>query len=203
MELLHKTDPEVLTILDSCRDQESYRLRCTPASRKMLEDYLSIMWKEEQSSSLGKMAHLYGLCLNFLVRLNRAVADEHLLIPQYHKVDSLTNQVLAYIQANYRENITLNCVADHFFTSASSIEALLTKNVGKPFYRYVTECRIIHAQQLIASGMPLKEVGPACGYNDYSNFYRAFIRETGVSPSKYRQFLPTDHFQSAPLDSLV
>jgi len=204
LEELNVLDEGLLSALNLCREQQSYRIRCTtPSDRQMLEGYLSAMWKEEKGESVCKQASLFSLCLNFLVMLNRIVAQEHLLVNNYHQTDTLLDKVLAYIRDNYTTNISLNAVAEHFFTSPSNIETLLTKRVGKPFYRYVTECRIIRAQALIVSGMPLKEVGIACGYNDYSNFYRAFSREVGISPSKYRQHSPTDHYQSTNIKKIT
>ena len=203
MEELNRLDPDILNALRLCQEQDSYRIRCgTPSDRQMLENQLSGMWKEEQSGSVCAQASIYSMCLNFLVLLNRIVAEEHLISASYQQSDSLLDNVLVYIRNNYTGDISLNSVAEHFFTSPSNIETLLTKRVGKPFYRYVTECRIIRAQSLIASGMPLKEVGHACGYNDYSNFYRAFSREVGISPSKYRQHSPTDHFQSTNIKKI-
>jgi len=203
LEKLNLLDPDILSALRLCQEKEAYRIRCaTPSDRQMLESCLAGMWKEEQSDSVCRLASFFSFCLNFLVILNRIVANEHLIAAQFQQSDSLLDNVLAYIRSNYTGNITLNSVAEHFFTSPSNIETLLTKRVGKPFYRYVTECRIIRAQALIASGMPLKEVGHACGYNDYSNFYRAFSREVGISPSKYRQHSPTDHFQSTNIKKI-
>lgn len=200
LEQMERLDPAILSVLRQCQQQEAYRIRCSiPAANQALESCLNAMWKEEQSSSSCRQAYLYSLCLHFLVLLNRIIIDQHILPPKQHHSDSLLENVLAYIHANYAKPITLNSVADFFFTSPSNIELLLRKKLGKPFYRYVTECRIIHAQALITSGMPLKEVSLACGYNDYSNFYRAFTREVGISPSKYRQHFPTDHFQSTPI----
>lgn len=201
---MEQLDPGLTNVLRTCQQQGAYRIRCsTPAANQTLESHLMSMWHEEQSSSSCKYAYLYSLCLNFLVLLNRVIADEHTLLPKHQQSGSLLDKVLAYIHANYTTAITLNQVAEHFFTSPSSIELLLSKKVGKPFYRYVTECRIIHAQTLITSGMPLKEVGLACGYNDYSNFYRAFTREVGISPSQYRRHLPTKHFQSTNIREIT
>ena len=204
MEMLGLLDDQILTALRLCQEQQSYQIRCaTPSDSKTLEGCLSGMWKEEQGDTMCKQASMYSLCLRFLVTLNRIVTQEHLLMEKYHQPDSLLEKVLAYIRDNYTTNITLNAVAEHFFTSPSNIETLLTKRLGKPFYRYVTECRIIRAQTLIVSGMPLKEVGHACGYNDYSNFYRAFSREVGISPSKYRQHSPTNHYQSTNIKKIT
>lgn len=201
---MEQLDPGLTQVLRVCQQQESYRIRCsTPAVSQTLKGSLIAMWQEEQTFSSCKDAYLYSLCLNFMVLLNRIVAEEHILLHKHRSSENLLDKVLSYIHDHYTEPITLNQVAEHFFSSASSIELLLTKKVGKPFYRYVTECRIIHAQTLIASGMPLKEVGLACGYNDYSNFYRAFTREVGISPSQYRRHTPTNHFQSTNIQEIT
>ena len=203
LQQMEQLDPGLTHVLRTCQKQQTYRIRCsTPSASHTLEGYLTSMWQEECSSSSCKDAYLYSLCLNFLVLLNRIITDEHTLLPKPQS-NNLLDRVLSYIHNNYTSPITLNQVAEHFFTSPSSIELLLTKKVGKPFYRYVTQCRIIHAQTLITGGTPLKEVGLACGYNDYSNFYRAFTREVGISPSKYRQHMPTNHFQSTNIEDIT
>lgn len=194
-------DPDLLETLQKCREQETYRIRCSnPSVRQQLERYLNHMWQEIRNPVTCRQAAMYGLCLQFLVLLNRTVADEHTLNQNNWKPSDLLDNVLAYIHQHYTEAISLNEVAEQFFTSPSNIELLLARKLGKPFYRYVTECRVIHAQKLISDGMPLKEVGVACGYHDYSNFYRAFTREVGISPSQFRRHQPTDHFQSLPIE---
>lgn len=200
LEQMEHLDPGVTEVLRICQRQETYRIyNANPAASQTLESCLNTMWQEEKNGFPCKDACLYSLCLHFLVQLNRMIVDDHVLTPKPCHSDSLLDRVLAYIHEHYAEAISLRSVAEHFFTSQSNIESLMTKKLGKPFYCYVTECRIIHAETLIASGMPLKEVGIACGYNDYSNFYRAFSRKVGISPSRFRQCVSTDHFQATPI----
>ena len=197
LDQLAAVDADLLETIRRCSENGTYHIRCAvPNVRQKMEDFLNIMWQEEQNLSACKTGYMASLCVNFLVLLNRMTTDPHTLTAQQNHFDLLLNNVLAYIHENYAGPISLNQVADQLYTSPSNIELLLRKKLGKPFYRYVTDCRIIHAQSLIASGMPMKEVGLACGYNDYSNFYRAFSRVVGISPSEYRKHFPLDHFQS-------
>lgn len=199
LEQMEELDEGLLEVLRICQREERYRIRSTaPAVTRAMEGYMGAMWQEEQNASSCKRAYLYGLCLNLLVLLNRTILEAQILLRQ-DVSDNLLDRVLEYIHENYASPICLNDVADHFFTSPSGIEQLFNKKLNTSFYRYVTECRIIHSQALILSGIPLKEVGHACGYNDYSNFYRAFTREVGISPSRFRLYQPPDHFKSAQL----
>lgn len=200
LEQMEALDAGLLDVLRICQQKEHYRIRSTsPAVMQTLEGYLGAMWQEEQNASTCKQAHLYGLCLNLLTLLNRTILQEQIIPLWQDASDGLLDKVLEYIHENYMSPISLNDVADVFYASPSGIEQLFRKKLNKPFYRYVTECRIIHAQALILSGMPLKEVGHVCGYNDYSNFYRAFTREVGISPSRFRLYQPPNHFQSVQL----
>ena len=114
---MEQLDPGLTQVLRRCREQEAYRIRCsTPAAGKSLESYLQSMWQEEQSASSCKYACLYSLCLNFLVLLNRVIADDYIYHPRNTKPNSLMDQVLAYIHDNYTKAITLTDVADHFLS---------------------------------------------------------------------------------------
>jgi len=154
------------------------------------------MWQEQCSDAPCKTAYFYSLCTTFLVMLNRIVAEGKVTSSTPEHKNTLLDKLLAYIHENYASPISLASAAEQFFVSPSTVEQLFSKKLGKPFYRYVTECRIIHAQALIIQGVPLKSVGQACGYNDYSNFYKAFTREVGISPSDFKQQMPPDHFQT-------
>ena len=51
---------------------------------------------------------------------------------------------------------------------------------------------------MIQQGIALKEVSRACGYSDYSNFYKSFVKELGISPSDFRSYAAPDHFLVSP-----
>lgn len=194
---LGEVDPGLLAVFDMCSREETYRIRCSStAVRDQLENILSGMWMEERGNAACKTAYLNSLCMGFLVLLNRVITDEHALMPRHFQSSNLLEEIIAYVNKNYASPISLKQMADMFFTSPSNIEQLFSNKLGKPFYLYVTECRIIHAQALISGGMAMKEVAHACGYNDYSNFYRAFIREMGISPTEFRNMVPPAHFQA-------
>lgn len=196
-ETMNRIDHTVCNILHNSKTNEEYLIRCaTPELTHQLEGYLRAMWQEQSSDAPCKTAYFYSLCTTFLVMLNRIVAEGKIITGTHEHKNTLLDKLLAYIHENYASPISLASAAEQFFVSPSTVEQLFSKKLGKPFYRYVTECRIIHAQALIIQGAPLKSVGQACGYNDYSNFYKAFTREVGISPSDFKQQMPPDHFQT-------
>ena len=184
---LTQLDPDMDGAFRLCREREEYLLRFpSPSVSQLLESELKTMWTEFQSRSLCRETAIQLSCMNFLVRLNRSVSADAVVASLRDSENPLLEQVIAYIHGHYGERLSLQDTARRFFVSPSTVEHLFTQKLGWSFYRYVTKRRIIEAQNQIAAGVPIKTVSQACGYTDYSNFYKAFTKEVGVPPSQYR-----------------
>ena len=185
---LTQTDPDIDCAFRLCREREEYLLRFpSPSVSQMLENELKTMWAEFQGGSLCHKTAIQLSCMNFLVQLNRSVSADTVVASLRDSENPLLEQVIAYIHEHYGERLSLQDTARRFFVSPSTVEHLFTQKLGWSFYRYVTRRRIIEAQNQIAAGVPIKTVSQACGYTDYSIFYKAFIKEIGISPSQYRR----------------
>ena len=90
------------------------------------------------------------------------------------------------MQAHLAEKITLKIIAAYCGVSVSTVTQLFQKKMNMTFHGYITHQRMQAAQTLIASGVPLEQVGKQVGYQDHSTFYRAFHRYFGMSPREYR-----------------
>jgi len=61
------------------------------------------------------------------------------------------------------------------------------RNEGLTYREIVQAVRMVRARRLLASAqMPLSEVAFRVGYTDVSNFHRAFLTSTGVTPARFR-----------------
>ena len=195
LDQLIQTDPDIDYVMRLCHERKEYMIRCSaPALAQSLENHLQTIWYESQGNALCKKAYEKYSCLGFLIQLNRTVSDQNVISSIHDHKSPLLDQILAFVQENYAAPLTLKKVAEHFFVSPSTVEHLFSQKLGKSFYRYVIECRLITAQSMIQQGIPLKEVSRACGYSDYSNFYKSFVKELGVSPSDFRSYATPDHF---------
>lgn len=63
------------------------------------------------------------------------------------------------------------------------------KEVGVTPYAYLMQRRVRSARGLIASGRSLGEAALAAGFADQSHMTRAFVRQLGVTPARYRAAL--------------
>lgn len=185
---LAEADPDLSGVFRLCREREEYLLRfSSPDLSQALEREMSAMWAEAEGDAPCRNTALRLSCMRLLVRLNRAVSAGAVVSGVPGGESPLLDQVIAYIQAHYGERLSLQDTARRFFVSPSTVEHQFTQKLGWSFYRYVTKWRVTEAKTQIAAGVPMKTASRNCGYEDYSNFYKAFLGETGISPSQYRR----------------
>lgn len=76
--------------------------------------------------------------------------------------------------------------------SRAAFAAQFNQLMGMPPLSYLLRYRIQHAATLLRlSDMPLAEVAELTGYSDETALAKAFKREMGISPGRYRRQLPT------------
>ncbi len=170
-------------------------LRPTLMDRAAITARLGSLVKESYSAAFGAPLSAKGLFLQFMVELNRLVLH-HCLPPDNtdktqvsknsgvsSEMSPLISQVLSYINAHYSEAISLDGLSELFFVSKYHLSHEFTKAVGTGLYRYLTLKRLLIAHQMLSEGTPPGEVYGKCGFKDYTNFFRAFKAEYGISPA--------------------
>jgi AraC family transcriptional regulator len=95
-------------------------------------------------------------------------------------------RVLDYIDANSRQEITLNDLAVVAEMSRFHFARLFRLRMGVTPYRYVTEQRLENAKALLrCHPRALGEIARKTGFTNSAHFSRAFRRYVGVSPSEW------------------
>jgi AraC-like DNA-binding protein len=103
------------------------------------------------------------------------------------KENELAEQVKAYADAHYMQNLTLVHMAKHFSVSTYYISHIYKKYYGYSFMQYVTRRRIGEAQTLlIDTNLPITDIALRVGYGTSSYFHDIFCKVTGISPRNYR-----------------
>nr|WP_321361544.1 AraC family transcriptional regulator [uncultured Hyphomonas sp.] len=82
---------------------------------------------------------------------------------------------------------TLEALASEAGLSRSQFSAQFSRLVGHSPMAYVEGVRIQWATEAIMRGMALKEVSDALGYATPYGFHKAFVRQLGEAPGKWRK----------------
>lgn len=94
---------------------------------------------------------------------------------------------------SYRmKDISLNKLAEMLSSNRAYVSKVINRFADQTFSSYINSKRINEAIAVLSDpddDTPLKMLSDELGYNTLSTFYRAFVKETGVPPSKYRSGL--------------
>lgn len=96
--------------------------------------------------------------------------------------------ILSYVNLNLTEELTIRKLASHFYLSSSYLCKIFKDETGTTINRYITAKRITRAKALLSEGYSVTETYAMCGFQDYSNFLKAFTKAVGISPKKYAMY---------------
>lgn len=129
--------------------------------------------------------HKYILMVNTLSEIlinmqNKSkVSDE--LIGVYH--NPVVSKVIAYINENIKKNITLTDICNDLNFSRAHISNEFSRVMKIPVMTYIRYKKIIAAHQKILEGnVKISEVAYEYGFEEYSTFYRNYIKIIGKPP---------------------
>ena len=160
-------------------------LRANDSNRELLGELFRTGVQEAERQAEGWESAVLGNTIMLLTQIRRTTKEHSARFTEAEQPE-LLDRLAAYVEKHYTDSITLADLAKRFFVSSSTVSHLFKQKLGVSFYRYVTQRRLIAAKVRIEEGMLLEDVATACGFQDYSGFYRAFKQVYGISPRQYR-----------------
>jgi len=104
------------------------------------------------------------------------------------------NRAKIYARCNYKKQLQIKDVAEHVGMSETSFCNFWKQMTGSKFFDFLIGHRIEVACNILQN--PHNTVSDACfesGFNDLAYFSKTFKRIKGMSPSKYRMLVASDH----------
>ena len=102
-------------------------------------------------------------------------------------ISPLLSQALQYINENLCTLGGIEEIAGHLFVSESYLFRLFQKELHQTPKKYILEKRLLMAQKRLSMGERPTAVCEACGFCDYTTFYRNYTAFFGRSPSEKRR----------------
>lgn len=102
--------------------------------------------------------------------------------------DSILDDVLYYIDNNYRSNIKLESIAPLFGYNSAYLGKIFSKAMGENFNSYIDHRRIEHSKELLLENrLKVYEISEQVGYKNVDYFHKKFKKYVGISPAEYRK----------------
>lgn len=138
---------------------------------------LSLLLKCETSDELRSTAY----------RMIRALS---LLIPglKQKQISSLITNADQYMYNHFDEDLTLEEISKAVNLSPFYFSRLYKEETGTNFITRLIEIRIERAKNyLLESDIPIKDLSARVGYNDSNYFSKLFKKNTGYTPTEYKE----------------
>ena len=93
-----------------------------------------------------------------------------------------------FVRSRHRDPmLSLQSLAEQFDLNPQYVCRLFKEQVGTPFSRYLETIRMEEAKTaMVESNQSLSAISTEIGYMSWNSFYKAFRRNHGMSPGKYR-----------------
>jgi beta-N-acetylhexosaminidase len=99
----------------------------------------------------------------------------------------LMDNILSYIEEYYAKPLNLESVAGEFLISSGHLSRLFKNKINITFLNYLNSIRIAKVKHLLlTSNLRINEVANLCGYFDINYFTKVFKKNTGMTPSYFR-----------------
>ena len=98
------------------------------------------------------------------------------------------SQVKSFLDEHYKEKLSLESVASHFFIDKHYLARLFKEQYGVTLVTYLQQVRITHAKRMLRfTDQSIEEIGLECGIGELNYFSRVFKKLEGVSLSEFRR----------------
>lgn len=143
--------------------------------------------KKKKNQPFGAEQMLKNLLEYFLVGLSRKFSGENEAEEQSFSSKLSVNEIINYIDVNYKEKITIDELAFIFKTNRSTLCKEFKLNTGKTIAEYVADKKLESAKRKIKStDKTFTEIAEELNFESIHYFTRFFKKHMGISPKTYR-----------------
>ena len=93
-----------------------------------------------------------------------------------------------FVRQNFQSPVSLDEIADSVSMTIPAFCRFFKRSTGKTFVNFLNEYRIAYACKLLCDNkQSISNIAFDCGFQNLSNFNRAFKKIAGSSPSEFRK----------------
>lgn len=188
-ERLLAESPDYAYLFQQAASGKRYLFGFTSNGFNLILSKMIRLLEEVHGNRYGRSAFLNLCACDLLLTMNRSVYEE-----EHQEAGSekdLFQAITSYIEEHLSEDLTLDCLAEHFFVSKYYISHYFSSTLGISVHQYIQKKRLDGCRSALLAGGNISRICSEFGFSDYSVFYRAFRKEYGMSPSQYLEIAET------------
>ncbi len=133
-------------------------------------------------------AHSYKRLLNWIDAVLFKIGKN---FTEMDKTALQLQRAISFMIDNFDKDISREEVANHVYLNPDYLDRLFKKHYQVSVSKYILMERMKLAKQLLVeTKLSIGEIGAQLGYNNLSNFSRAFKKVLGKNPAEYRKNTP-------------
>ena len=181
----HSRESDMLTCFHLTAERNVNLLRLEPNEIIYVQSLLLRLEEACKAGEFGSEVLKNAIFLQLLVILTRELLGKSGAKEIGDIVTDVNIQkILNYINTNISADLSVETLADRFFLNRYHLMHKFKQQTGFTVHGFVLQKRLLKADSLIRSGMPAAHACESSGFNDYSNFVRAYKKLFGCSPKR-------------------
>lgn len=165
---------------------KSSELQAIPQLNEKLKTLFNMMEQEYKAKNIADNFFFCGLTLSV-----------YFLLSKYFEADSYARQgkkrdelykILEYVNANYKEDINVKQIAEHFFIPRGKLSQLFKVYSGMSLNEYINSIRIKNANELLAQGETVSVAALESGFQSIRTFNNTYKEIMGITPTDFVKY---------------
>ncbi|WPC43460.1 AraC family transcriptional regulator [Clostridium sp. JS66] len=186
----HNNGCNLLTCFELASKQNFNLLRLSDDWISNIKDLLFKLESASKDKDFACEILKSSLFLEFMVYINRLfLGNQNIKELSDIEYDKNITSILNYINENLSEDLSIDTLSSKFYMSKYHLMHKFKIQTGYTIHSYILHKRLIMSNSLIKAGKNITDACVECGFNDYSNFVRAFKKNFGLSPKNYCKML--------------
>lgn len=152
----------------------------------VIDDYFDTI---ESAFILNTPKSLYEgrlILVQFLMELDSLFVSHVSGKASFQSIDPRVYEIRQYLDQHYTDAFSLDALSQNHHIDKYYLSHLFKEHTGFTLLEYVQSKRMMLAKDLLSGDQNITEISQACGYEDYTNFYKTFKKFLKMSPKAYR-----------------
>lgn len=181
---LRSESPDYLFLFDLAAQKKKYIYHLDILDDSGLRSRLFSLLEELHTQRFGREEQIRLGARELVLFLNRCVHRQRNAGSKKEAVSSY-QAITEYIGGHLEEDLSLDALSRRFFLNKYHIAHLFPEKTGLSLHQYITKKRLNACCEAMRAGENITLCCGRFGFQNYSSFYRAFVKEYGLSPSAY------------------